>query len=207
MGDERGKTWDGDKNMTEAIEIVNRVSRIALVKLREMGIGEDELVFIPKDGKPPRVNPILQALTLEFLQFEEFRGYKEDEIKFNDDEIGSHLVRFKSSCDIAVSKVMSSPWASISTIRGREISSANMTDIISRETGLLSNHNLEDGDECEWCHNIYGGYSSSNEKFNPVGNATNVFIKKIHSGSYGEFKIVTIDDIPDRRVGWKIILK
>lgn len=211
MGEERkGESGEtGDSN--QIVDLVARVSKIAIQKLCESGIRPEELIFIPEDGKEPVLNPILAALSLEFLQFEEFRIPDDNKLYVSPDRenLPARMSEFDSKCELAVSKVLASPWASVSTIRGREISSVLMVESIAEKSGIEFEKNIQNPDVTHsWIHSIGGGYSSSQELFEPVANATASFIRKIESvGNVESFSVVPINNIPDREVGWKLLLK
>lgn len=208
MGYEKGN--DDETGIDNKIVIMlNRISQVVIKKLNSMGISNDELVFYQDRDKPPILNPILHALTLEFLQFEEFRLPDKDDHGLAPERSASEsLAVFNSKHELAISKVLSSPWAMLSTIRGREMSSIIMSEIVEDKFGITKNKNLDEN-ECEvytWSYTIFGGYWSSQEDFDPVNNAMSSFNRHINTCAR-EFDIRPINNISEREVGWKLILR
>lgn len=179
----------------------------------EMGIGPEELLFQTEPGKDPIINPLLTALVYEFIQFEEFVPPPQEEggPEVCSGEVSDRLKLYESKCDMAVSRVMSSPWASISSIRGRMISSViieeEIKEFLSKVGYKVEVTNVNGGVYRVWTHSIHGGFHSSQEKFNPVKSACSAFSNWIQGNfKVGEIsiRVTPVNDIPDREVGWKI---
>lgn len=191
--------------------VIARVSRAAVEKLNKMGVRPEELIFMSADGKTPVVNPILQALSYEFLQFEEFKIPENNKCHSVEERenLSQQLMLLDSKCELAVSKVLASPWASISTIRGRMISAVSLSEMIkSKYPDIEIFPDIENPDSSHlWTHSIYGGYSSSQEEFNPIQTCFTIFCKKIEEVKPIMASVTTVNNIPERMVGWKLKLK